>query len=404
MSRAALFGLALLACAGLADAQLALRAKKCWTLAGPPIDDAVVLVENGKIRAVGKAAATPIPAGWQTLDAAVVTPGLIDARTTAGLTGMLNTRHDQEQLDPSAALQPELRAIDAYDAREPLLEHLRSLGTTTVHAGHAPLALISGQTLVAKLRGATVDQAVLVPAAMVSCTLGDASTGVAPGKTPGTRSKAVALLRQEFVKARELRDKRAGAEPGKAPDRNLHLEALVDVLDGKLPLLVCAQRAKDIDTALRLREEFGFRLVLEGAAEAYLRIDELKAAGVPILLHPTMARPGGELENLSMATAAQLRAAGLAFALETGHEGYVPKVRVPLFEAAIACKQGLAFEDALRAVTLDAARILGLDARIGSLEVGKDADLALWDGDPFEYATHCVATLVDGNVLFRGSK
>jgi imidazolonepropionase-like amidohydrolase len=390
--------------AGATSAQLAVRAKRAWTLAGAPIDNAVVLVENGKIRAVGPAASTPIPAGWQTLDAAVTTPGLIDARTTAGLTGILNTRHDQEQLDPSAAMQPELRAIDAYDAREPLLEHLRSLGTTTIHAGHAPLALISGQTLVAKLRGTTIDQAVLVPAAMVSCTLGDASTGVAPGKTPGTRSKAVALLRQELVKARELRDKRASVEPGKAPDRDLHLEALVDVLDRKLPLLVCAQRARDIDTALRLREEFGFELVLEGAAEAYLRIEELKAARVPILLHATMSRPGGELENLSMVTAAELRKAGLAFAIQTGHEGYVPKVRVPLFEAAIACKQGLAFEDALRAVTLDAARILKLDTRIGSLEVGKDADLALWDGDPFEYATHCVATIVDGAVLFRGAK
>lgn len=144
--------------------------------------------------------------------------------------------------------------------------------------------------------------------------------------------------------------------------------------------------------------------MLEGAAEAYSRIEELKAANVPILLHATMARAGGELENLSMETAARLRAAGLPFAIQSGHEGYVPKVRVPLFEAAIACKQGLAFEDALRAITLDAARILGLDARIGSLEVGKDADLALWDGDPFEYATHCTATIVDGAVLFRGAK
>lgn len=387
--------------ASAATAQLAVRAQKVWTLAGAPLDNAIVLVEGGKVRAVGPAASTAIPQGWQVLEAAVVTPGLIDARTTAGLTGILNTRHDQEQLDTSSSMQPELRAIDAYDAREPLLEHLRSLGTTTVHAGHAPLALISGQTLVAKLRGTSVEQAVLVPAAMVSYTLGDGATG---GKSPGTRSKAVSLLRQELVKAREWRDKRAGAEAGKAQERDLHLEALADVLDGKLPLLVCAQRAKDIDTALRLREEFGFRLVLEGAAEAYSRIEELKAANVPILLHATMARAGGELENLSMETAARLRAAGLPFAIQSGHEGYVPKVRVPLFEAAIACKQGLAFEDALRAITLDAARILGLDARIGSLEVGKDADLALWDGDPFEYATHCTATIVDGAVLFRGAK
>jgi imidazolonepropionase-like amidohydrolase len=397
--------LAALAFVGVhAAAQVAVRAQRLWTMApgaNEPLTDAVVVLEGGVIRALGPAATTPIPAGYEVLQVEVALPGLIDAHTTAGLTGWLNYRHDQEQLETSAPLQPELRAIDAYDAREPLLEHLRSLGITTVHAGHAPGALISGQTLVAKLRGATVDEAVIVPAAMIACTLGD---GAIHGKSPGTRSKAVALLRQELLKAREYRDKLEHPEPGKESARDLHLESLADLLDGRLPLLVTAERARDIDSALRLRDEFGFRLVLDGAAESYLRIEELKRANVPLILHPTMQRAAGELENLSMQTAAVLRAAGLPFALQSGHEGYVPKVRVVLFEAAIACKQGLAFPDALRAITLDAARVLGLERRIGSLEVGKDADLALYDGDPFEYTSHCVATIIDGEPLFRGRK
>ena len=155
-----------------------------------------------------------------------------------------------------------------------------------------------------------------------------------------------------------------------------------------LPLLVTANRANDILTALRLAKEFDIRMVLDGAAEAYLLVDQIKAAGVPVILHPTMLRAGGDTENLSIETAATLQKAGIPVALQSGYEGYVPKTRVVLFEAAVAAANGLTFDEALAAVTIDAARILGVEARVGSLEAGKDGDLALFDGDPFEYITH----------------
>ncbi len=163
--------------------------------------------------------------------------------------------------------------------------------------------------------------------------------------------------------------------------------------------MVTANRAQDIMSALRLAKEFNLKLVLDGAAESYLVINEIKAAGVPVIIHPTMERAGGETENLSMETASKLNAAGIQVALQSGFEGYVPKTRVVLYEAAIAAANGLSQRDALATITIDAARLLGIDKRVGSLEVGKDGDVAMYDGDPFEYVTHCTGTIINGVVV-----
>ncbi len=401
--RLVLASLILLAWASPIWAQLAVRGETVYTMAGPPIADGVVLIKDGRIERVGPASEVRIPRGWQVLTAKVVTPGLIDAHTVVGLSGYLNQPQDQDQLERSSPIQPELRAIDAYNARERLIEWVRGFGVTTIHTGHAPGNLISGQTMIVKTRGQTVDEAVIVPTAMVAATLGDAARGQ-QGKSPGTRAKMMAMLRAEFVKAREYAEKRARAEAGKQPPRDLHKDVLVRVLNKELPLLITAHRARDILSALRLAEEFDIRLVLDGAAEAYLVIDEIRQAGVPVIVHPTMARAFGERENLSMETAATLRHAGIPIALQSGYETYVPKTRVVLFEAAIAAANGLSFEEALASITIDAARILGIADRVGSLEPGKDGDLALFDGDPFEYTTHCIGVIIEGDIVSREAR
>jgi imidazolonepropionase-like amidohydrolase len=388
--------------AAAARAQVAVRGETVYTMAGAPLKDGVVLVRGGKIERVGSRAEVAIPAGYRTLTAKVVTPGLIDAHTVVGLAGALNQPTDQDQLETSAPLQPELRAVDAYNARERLVGYLRSLGVTTIHTGHGPGALISGQTMIVKTRDAASESAILNPSAMIAVTLGQG--GLTPGgRPPGTRSKAIAMLRGELIRAQEYAAKMA-LPAEKQPERNLRLDTLSRVLKGELPLLVTAHRADDILAALRVAKEFGARIVLDGAAEAYLVIDQIKAAGVPVIIHPTMARAAGEAENLSMETAATLRRAAVPIALQSGYEGYVPKTRVVLFEAAAAAANGLTFEQALSAVTSDAARLLGISARVGSLEAGKDADLALFDGDPFEYATHVVAVLIEGEVVSEEAK
>jgi imidazolonepropionase-like amidohydrolase len=387
----------------LAAQDLAVRAARVHTVAGPVIEDGIVLVRDGKIAAVGRAAEVRVPESVRTLQAAVVTPGLVDAHCVIGLAGYLNQPQDQDQHDASAPIQPELRAIDAYNARERLIEWVRGFGVTTIHTGHSPEALISGQTMVAKTAGETVDEAVIVPRAMIAATLGASSRG---GKGPGTAGKQIALLREAFLGAQEYRRKleAAGDDASKRPERDLRKEALAAVLAGETPLLVTAQRHQDIVSALRLREEFGFRLVLDGASEAYVVLDEIKAAGVPVIAHPPQARFWAELENASRSTPRKLLDAGIPFAFQSGYEDYVPKTRVVLYEAAVAAAHGLGPEIALRAITLDAARILGLDTRLGSLEPNKDGDLALYDGDPFEYTTHCIGTVIDGRLVFEGSR
>ncbi len=371
-----------------------------YTMTGPPIEKGVVLIEAGKIKLAGSALDIPVPPEARVLRGKVVTPGLVDAHTTVGLTGYLNQDQDQDQLDKTEPIQPELRAIDSYNPRERLIEWVRGFGVTTIHTGHAPGALVSGQTMIAKTVGESVDDATITPQAMVAVTLGDDARPGDDKKSPGTRSKAVAMLRGELVKTQDYLRKLELADPEKRPDRDLRREVFADVLRGKLPLLVTVNRATDIDAALRIAEEFDIRIVLDSASEAYLVADRIKAAGVPVIVHPSMRRGGaGETENISFETAATLRAKGIPVALQSGFEGYVPKTRVALFEAAIASANGLTTEEALATITSDAATILGVADRVGSLRPGLDGDVAIFDGDPFEYATHCTAVVIDGRVV-----
>jgi len=404
LRRLALLGacclLTLLAPRGVAQ-DLVVFGDTVHTMAGEPITDGVVVVRDGTIAAVGPAASTDVPEGLRVVRASVVVPGLIDAHTTVGLTGWLNQDHDQDHLDGSAPLQPELRAIDSYNARDPLVAWLASLGVTTVHTGHSPNAVVSGQSMIAKTRGGTVDDAVLVREAMVCATLGDQATG-GDGKAPGTRSRAAAMLRQALVEAQTYAHKASLDDADKHPDRNLRHEAFARVLSGELPLLVTAQRHQDIATALRLAEEFGFRLVLDGAADAHQLLPEIKAAGVPVIPHPAMVRAWGatsEFANASMELPHLLLEAGIPMAQQSGFEDYVPKVRVVLLEAAVAGRWGLTFEQNLASITREAAKLLGISELVGTLEVGKHGDLALYDGDPFEYTTHCVGTVIEGELV-----
>ena len=170
------------------------------------------------------------------------------------------------------------------------------------------------------------------------------------------------------------------------------------VLRGEVPLMVEADRHMDIMTTLRLKEEFGFELILSGAADAPLVLDEIVAADVPVIVHPLMVRGTvhGEHENVSFNTAATLLDAGVTVSLQSGFEGYVPKTRVVLFEAGFGLGHGLTTDQALGLITMGPATILGIDDRVGSLEVGKDGDVALFDAEPFEYTSHVIGTVIGG--------
>lgn len=378
------------------SAQIAVKGETVWTMAGEPIKDGVVLIKNGQIEAVGTASSTQIPNSYQVVSAKVVTPGLIDAHTVIGLNGYMNQPHDQMALDGSGSMQPELRAIDSYNPEECLIEWMRGFGITTIHTGHQPSALISGQTMIAKTIGKTVEDAVIMPTSMVAITLG--SDGLAgAGRSPGTRAKAIAMLRAELIKAQE------NVKKTDSP-KDLRSEMMVKIIKGEVRLLVTAHKAQDIITALRIAKEFNLKIVLDGASEAPLVLNEIKASGFPVIIHPTMARAGGDTESLSVETVSKLKAAGIPVALQSGFEGYVPKSRVVLFEASMAAGNGLSQRDALATITIEAAKILGIENRVGSLAVGKDADIALFDGDPFEWTSHCVGTIINGKIVSKETR
>ena len=378
----------------ITHAQIAVKADTLYTMEGAKITDGVVLVKGDKIEAVGSASDIQIPSDYQVHEASVVTPGFIDAHSVVGLAGIFNQDHDQDQLEKSNAIQPQLRAFVAYNAREELVKFVLNKGVTTTHTGHGPGALASGQTMIAKTAYNTVGEALVDSATTVAFTLGTA-VGQYFDK-PGTRSKGVAMLRQKFIDARDYAEKRNSDD---SPSKNLKLEALADVLDGKLTALITAHRAQDIMTALRLKKEFGFDMILDGAAEAYLLLDELKKSGVPVFIHPTMIRTNGDAKNASFTTAAKLHEAGIPFAFQSGFESYVPKTRIVLYEAAVAAAHGLPHDAALDALTKNPAQLLNIDANVGSLKEGKDADIVLFDGDPLEYTTHITSVIVDGKVI-----
>lgn len=373
--------------------QIAVKADMLYTSAGDPIENGVVLIKDGKIDRVGSQSSIRIPSDYEIYEAAVVTPGLIDAHTVVGLAGYLNQPHDQDQLETSSAIQPELRAIDAYNAREELVGHLRSLGVTTIHTGHGPGALISGQTMIVKTSGETVEQGVLHPSKMLAFTLGRMINSNI--KKPGTRSKGVAMLRENLIKAQVYLEKRNSDNPATV---DLGMEALADLLEGKLTAMVTVHRANDIMTAIRLQKEFGFPMVIDGAAEAYLILDEIKASGNAVFIHPPMLRATGESKNATMDLASKLYEAEIPFAFQSGLERYVPKTRVVLFEAAIAVAHGLDREVAIQKLTISAAELLDIEETVGSLERGKDADLVLYSGDPFEYLTKVTHVIIDGQL------
>ena len=395
-----LISLLVLTLCNLASAEtLLVYGDEVWTMNGKElIKDGYVLIKDGRIAEVGPASNATPDGTERILRGRIVTPGLVDAHTCVGLAGHLNSDHDRDELDRTTSIQPHLRAIDAYNPHERLIEWVRGFGVTTMHTGHAPQALVSGQTMLVKTTGNRVEDATIRPRAMIACSLSDTAIRE---KSPGSRAKAFAMLRQRLLDAahHDRQMTQSDTEEAKPPKPDLELEALASVLRGETPLLIHAHRARDIANALRLKREFDIPIVLDGAAEAHLMIDELKAADIPIFIHPTMIRPYGECENLSFETASKLIKAGIPVAMQSGYESYVPRTRVVLYEAGMAAANGCSREEAMRMITIEPARILGIDERVGSIEIGKDGDLAIYDGDPFEWTTHCTGVVIDGSVV-----
>lgn len=390
----------LLLSSALAQDVFMLRADEVHTVSGEVITDGAVLVRDGRIEAVGLATEVATPEGARVLTGAVLTPGLIDAWTTAGLTGPYNSAGDQDHAERDDPVRPELRALDGYHAYDELVGWIRGFGVTTVQVGPSPGQPVSGRTLITHTTPAPIDQVAMVADAAVIFSLGESTKWRFGDDGAASRMGSAALIRQSLAGAVEYQQRRRLRGADRAA-LDLGQEALVEVLAGRRKAVFHAHRADDIHTALRIGQEFGLELVIAGAAEGWLVADELAAAGVPVIIGPVMSRSwrAGEQRNSNFENAAILADAGVTVAFMSGYEGYVPKVRVVLWEAAIAAANGLGAEATLSALTLDAAQILGISEQTGSIEAGKVADLVMFDGDPFEYSSHACLVLVAGELV-----
>jgi imidazolonepropionase-like amidohydrolase len=378
----------------------AVLAGQVHTVSQGTINNGVVLVEDGKIKQVGKQGEVALPAGIAVVRAAHVTPGLIDAFSVVGLAGALNIKKaDQDQDELSDPNQSDLRVLDSFNPNEPLLQFIRENGVTVIHATPGHANVIGGQTGIFRTYGTTADKmAVRFPAGLL-VNMGEEPKSTYPGKFPGTRMGVANLVRKAFLDAQTYGQKKASAK--EPPPANLKHEAILPLLDKKLPVYFAAHRSSDLSTALRLAKEFDVRPILTLATDGYLIADVLADAKAPVVVHPTMQRPSAlEAFNSSLANAAVLADRKLPVAISTAFEGYVPKTRVLRFEAAVAMVNGLGFDRALASITLEPARILGIEAQYGSLEAGKIADLVLYDGDPFEHSTHVTHTILGGRVIY----
>jgi len=375
----------------------------------------MVLIRDGKIEAVRPGPHQQAPDGYTELKAAFVTPGLIDADTTAGISGAYNIPADQDQDEATDPNTADVRTLDSFNPNERLLKVLNQYGVTTVQTAPGPRNPIAGRAGIFKTAATgstTVEQLAVRQESAMIFNLGDhpKNTYGKKEKAPATRMKTAEIIRHALADAKAYEEKWAkwktdGSDISKQPTRDMKLDALFPVVDGKLPAIFNAYRADDIDTAIRIGNEFHLRYMLASVTEGYLIADAIRRAGVPCLLGPVMQRfESLETANATLENPAILKRAGIPIALMTGYEDYAPKNRILLFEAAIAAANGLGMEAALRAVTADAAKILAIDDRIGSLAPGKDADVALFDGDPFEYTSHVTAVLVGGQISYQRSK
>ena len=364
----------------------------------PPIERGTLVVQGGRIVAVGAADAVVVPAGAVLVDVTGKTliPGLVCSHSHIGSVA---------GADGSGPIQPEVRALESIDPRDPGIQKAQAGGITTANVMPGSGHLLSGQTIYLKLRdGRTVDEIAIKNqdggyAGGIKMANGTNPQRDAP--FPGTRGKAAALVRAQFHRAREHQKKIAAAagDPTKLPERNLGLEALIEAMEGKRVVHHHTHRADDILTVLRLQQEFGFRCVLHHVSEGSFVAAEIAAAKVPCSVIVIDA-PGGKLEavNLSLQTGAVLDRAGVLVGFHT--DDGITDSRLFLRSGALAVRAGMDRDKALAALTLANARMLDLQDRMGSLTVGKDADFVVLSGDPFSVHTRVLQTWVEGKKVF----
>ena len=383
---------------------------------GERLENAVILIEDGKIAGIGEGLA--IPEGAETIDAAgkTIIPGMIDAHCHSGIfADGVGWGHSDgnEMTDP---ITPHLRTIDAVHPEDLAFEGLRAAGVTTINTGPGSGNLIGGLTAVLKTRGRTIEEMLVRFPVGMKMALGENPKRVygEQKRMPSTRMGNAAILREWLTKAQQyltkkaahakkVADFKAGVEDAKEPEpfeADLKLEALSMVLSREIPAHIHAHRADDIMTAIRIAEEFGIRFTMIHATEGYKIADVLAEKGIPCIPGPVLiSRMKYELRGLTPKNAGALSNAGVKVAIQTDE---MSATRYLALNAALAVSEGMDEDEALRAITLTPAEILGVEDRVGSLEPGKDADVVILSAHPFDVAhCHVERVFIEGETVYE---
>lgn len=390
-----------------ADETIAIINAKIYTMTGAPIENGVLILKGGKIEEIGTGIQPP--AGARVIDASgkTVLPGFIDANCHVGLEEVNQVKATVDDSEATDPVTPQLSVMDAFYPDSRTIGVTRSNGITAGIVAPADENVFTGMSAVVEFSGNRLDQIVLKSPSALHVTLGEApkATYGQRNKIPSTRMGTASILRETFQKAKEYdqkwkdeskpkSDEKKGKE-SKEPERNLKSEAVLQVLQGKIPLVVSAHRVDDILTAIRIADEFGIsNLVINHSTEAYKISSILAQKKIPVLVGPVTTQPdrmetlGARYEN-----AAMLQKAGVLIAIQTND---AHNVRNLPYEAGIAVANGLPYEEALKAITVNPSRIFKVDQEIGTLEKGKRANLIIANGDPLEPKTAIEKVFIGG--------
>lgn len=380
------------------------------TMAGPDIEDGCVRIENGKIAEIGRRDEINVhPVSQeQVIQVAegVIMPGLIEAHCHMGITEEKKGMEGDDCNETVNPVTPYLRAIDAINTMDAAFDDAVRAGITAAMIGPGSSNVAGGQFAFLKTKGRRVDDLIVKAPAAMKVAFGENPkvNYSGQGKSPSTRMAIAGMLREELTRASQYaRNKKKALENGENFEEDFCLECWLPVLHREIPLKAHAHRVDDIFTAIRIAKEFNLKMTLDHCSEGHLIAEELAREGFPAIVGPDFAsRSKIEVQNVAFKTAGVLNRAGVMTAITTDHP--VSLIQSLPLCAGLAVKSGLPMEEGFKAITVYPAIICGVADRVGSLEVGKDADIAIFDGNPMEVFTKTLYTIIDGQIVFDGEK
>lgn len=382
---------------------LLIKNGKIHTMDGYNLDNGCILIEDGKIKEVAEK--IEIPEGAEVLDVngAWVMPGIVDAHSHIGICEENMGFEGDDINEMTDPVTPQLRAIDAINPSDEALKKAVAGGITTVMTGPGSANVVGGQFAAIKTKGICIDDMIIKAPAAMKIAFGENPKRVynSKNKMPITRMATAALLRETLLKAKNYKAKKEKAiEKDEIFEEDIRMEAMLPVINREIPLKAHAHRADDILTAIRIAKEFNVLITLDHCTEGHLIPDYIAREKLNAIVGPTMTFNSKiELQNKTFKTPGVLFRAGVKIAIMTDHpviqEHYLPIC------AGLAVKEGLPMEEGLKAITINAAEICGIADRVGSIKKGKDADIAIFDGNPMMTFTNTLYTIIDGKIAYK---